>query len=166
MFLLIKCANCFSFSGVCAAFIQSSDLGWRGSKAGLLPGNQRLSSGASPLCCELRLAGWNRPTHQTRFLPQLLCEPGNPTQTHTCNLVFADNQTKLLSFSVLCFFFVLSYRPLTCSSAITAAWPQHPVCTSTSWTARTATRCTKSLSSGRAWWSLLVLKTNSWTACW
>lgn len=66
----------------CSAFIQSSDLGGRGKKVGLLPGNQRLSSGASPLCSKLRLAGWNRPTHQTWLLPQLLCEPGKHTQKH------------------------------------------------------------------------------------
>lgn len=54
----------------------------------------------------------------------------------------------------------LPHRPLTCLSAIIATWRQHRVYTSTSWTAQTATRCTKSLSSGRAWWSPLVLKTN------
>lgn len=81
----------FFLLGVCAAFVQSSDLGGRGSKAGLFPGNQRLSSGASPLRRELRFARWNRATHQAWLLPQLLCEPGNPThrdipETDTCHL--------------------------------------------------------------------------------
>lgn len=58
------------------AFIQSSDLGGRDREGDLLPGNQRLSSGAPSLRSELRLAGGNRPTHQSRILPQLLSEPG------------------------------------------------------------------------------------------
>lgn len=51
----------------------------------------------------------------------------------------------------------LRRRPLTCLSATTAAWPPPLVFTSTSCWAQKATRCTKSLTSGRAWWKLLVL---------
>ena len=182
------------------ALLQSSDLGGWGDEAGLFPGNQRLSSGAPSLRGELRLAGWNGPTHQTWVLPQLLREPGIETHTHVYEWTFSSiySHNKLLeiytaylkcasipwvercwywqqqlklhmdtaftktcvSESVVEVFNLclssLAHRPSTCSSAITAAWPRRPVCTSSSCSAPTATRSTKSRSSGRAWWSPLV----------
>lgn len=50
-------------SGVCAAIVQSSDLGGWSDSAGLLPGNQRFSSRASSLCCELWVSGRDRATN-------------------------------------------------------------------------------------------------------
>lgn len=70
-----------------------------------------------------------------------------------------QHRYKLLAmpFNLVCLL-VLPCRHLTCLSAITVTWRQRRAFTSTSWAAPTATRCTKSLSSGRAWWSPQVLK--------